>query len=84
MKVIAVVFALALGLAGAALFSTSTALAQSFEIGPGGVRVDPYSDRYERRRERGWERRAERCRIIVERRRNRWGEIVRTEREVCR
>ena len=76
--------ALALALSGAALVPSSSAWAQSFEIGRGGVRVDPYGDdRYERRRERRWERRDEECRIIVERRRNRWGELVRTEREIC-
>jgi hypothetical protein len=77
------IFALALGFSSVALVPSSGAWAQSFEIGPGGVRVDPYrGDRYERRR--GWERRGQRCRIIVERRRNRWGELVRTEREICR
>ena len=82
----ATVFALALGLSAAALVPSSNAWAQSFEIGRGGVRVDPYGggDRYERRRERGWERRRERCRTVVERRRNRWGEVVTTRREVCR
>ena len=80
----AAVLALALGISGAALVSTSdTAWAQSVQIGPGGVRVSPYSDGYERRRGRRFERH-ERCRTIVERRRNRFGERVETRRRVCR
>ena len=86
MKPIGAAVALVLGLSGAALTAPATpALAQSFEIGPGGVRVDPYSDRYERRRVRRWERDDdEDCRIIIERRRNRWGELEERRREVCR
>jgi hypothetical protein len=65
-------------------FVSSTASAQpSIQVGPGGVRVDPDSDRYERRRYRRWERRSERCRTIVEQRRNRFGERVERRTRVC-
>jgi hypothetical protein len=85
MKSLGAAVCLVLGLSGAALIVPPTpALAQSFEIGPGGVRVDPYSDRYERRRVRRWERDDDDCRIVFERRRNRWGEMEERRREVCR
>ncbi len=66
----------------------SSAWAQSFEIGSGGVRVRPDSDRYERRefrrdRERGWDQRGERCRTVVVRRETRRGTVTERRRE-CR
>jgi hypothetical protein len=86
MKPLSVAVALALGFSGVALVPSSIAWAQSFEIGRGGVRVDPYGDdRYERRRARRWERDDDDdCRTIIERRRNRWGEMEERRREVCR
>src|SRR5215210_460465 len=64
----AAVFASALGLFGAALVSPSDAWAQSVRIGPGGVRITPDRDQHDMRRGRG-----DRCRVIVEHRRNRFG-----------
>jgi hypothetical protein len=75
----AAVFASALGLFGAALVSPSDAWAQSVRIGPGGVRITPDRDRHDMRRGRG-----DRCRVIVEHRRNRFGERVTTRKRVCR
>jgi hypothetical protein len=76
----------------AALFTSliglapTAASAQGFSIGPGGVRVETDRDRgyhREHRRER-FERRGERCRVEVERRRNRFGEVVTRRTRVCR
>jgi hypothetical protein len=53
------------------------ASAQSIRLGPGGVRID--TDRDHDR----WDRR-DRCRTVIERRRNRWGEWVEERRRVCR
>jgi hypothetical protein len=67
------------GLVGSAPAST-----QGISVGPGGVRiVDGRRDRrgYEERR---FERRGERCRVEVERRRNRFGEVVTRRTRVCR
>ncbi len=64
---------------------SSSAWSQSIQIGPGGVRVGP--DRSERmdRRGRRWDRdRAESCRVVVERSRNRRGERVTRRTRVCR
>ncbi len=63
----------------------STAFAQGISVGPGGVRIETRRERgWERRPRRGWERRGERCRIIIERRRNRFGEVVTRRTRVCR
>lgn len=52
------------------------ASAATIRIGPDGVRItDRDHDRWERR---------DRCRIVIERHRNRWGEWVETRRRVCR
>jgi hypothetical protein len=76
----------------AALFTSliglapSAASAQGISVGPGGVRVETGRERrYDRydRRER-FERRGERCRVEVERRRNRFGEVVTRRTRVCR
>src|SRR5215207_1690392 len=84
MKIIgAAAMALALGMASGGLFSSPSTAQPSIQVGPGGVRVDPDSDRYESRRYRGWERRGERCRTIVEQRRNRFGERVERRTRVC-
>lgn len=84
MKIIgSAAIALTLALASGG-FVSSTALAQpAVEIGPGGVRVSPDSDRYERRRGRRWERDRGGCRTIVERRENRFGEMVTRRTRVC-
>jgi hypothetical protein len=84
MKTMSVVagFALALLFSGGVPVS-STAWAQSVQIGPGGVRVDPDGGRRGRRHER-WEGRRERCETVVERRRNRFGEMVTRRTRVCR
>ena len=77
--------AIALGFAlSCTLFVSSPALAQpSIEVGPGGVRVGPDSDRYERRGRR-WDRdRAGRCRTVEETRRNRFGERVTRTTRIC-
>jgi hypothetical protein len=84
MKIIgAAAIALALGLASGGLFSSPVSAQPSIQVGPGGVRVDPDSDRYERRRYRRWERRGERCRTVIEQRRNRRGEMVEERTRVC-
>jgi hypothetical protein len=73
--------AIALGFAlSCSGFVSSPALAQpSIEVGPGGVRVGPDSDRYERRgRDRGG-----RCRTVEETRRNRFGERVTRTTRIC-
>ncbi len=64
----------------------STAFAQGISVGPGGVRIETRRERgWERRPpRRGWERSAERCRTIIERRRNRFGELVTRRTRVCR
>jgi len=72
----AAAIALALGLASGGFVSSTASAQPSIQVGPGGVRVDPDSDRYESRRYRRWERRGERCRTIIEQRRNRFGERV--------
>ncbi|WP_420102472.1 hypothetical protein [Bosea sp. (in: a-proteobacteria)] len=81
----------------AAVLVSGSAYAQSINIGPGGVSVDPRSpqerayerdmrrDRYERERDREWRRanyRDERCRTITTQRETPRGVISRTER-VC-
>jgi hypothetical protein len=74
--------AIALGLLLAGGFMSDPAQAQSIRIGPGGVRVTPDDPYYERRRWRRSER--ERCRTVIERRRNRFGELVERRTRVCR
>ncbi len=82
----------------ASLLSPSTGSAQGISIGPGGVRVETRRERdwdrrgrrgYDRRGRRGYEgrgygRRGDRCRTVVERRRNRSGEVVTRRSRVCR
>jgi hypothetical protein len=80
MKALAAAIALGLLLSGGLM--SDTAWSQSIRIGPGGVQVTPDDDRYERRRWRRSER--ERCRTIIERRRNRFGEMVERRTRVCR
>jgi hypothetical protein len=59
---------------------TSGASAQSIHVGPrGGIHITPDGPRRHMRRHRG-----ERCRTIVERRRNRFGEMVERRTRVCR
>jgi hypothetical protein len=78
MKAIGIAFALALaGVASSIALVPSTASAQSVQIGPGGVRIGP--NRPDR-----WERRRERCRVVIEHRRNRFGERVTERRRICR
>ena len=71
------------------------ASAQGVRIGPGGVTVDLDRDRglrfdrgFDRRRDfnrrRGFRHGFERCRTIVERRRNRSGELVTRRNRICR
>jgi len=72
--------AIAVGLLLSGGLLSDSAWSQTVRIGPGGVRVGPDYDRYERRR---W-RRAERCRVVIERRRNRFGEMVERRTRVCR
>jgi hypothetical protein len=85
----AAVFASLVGL------SPTVASAQGISIGPGGVRVETdrdrrfderryRGDRFERRRGERFERRGPRCRVEVERRRNRFGEIVTRRTRICR
>ena len=63
----------------------SPAFAQGISIGPDGVRVETRRERgWERRRRRGAERREERCRTIIERRRDRFGDMVTRRTRVCR
>ena len=82
----------------AALFTSlvglapTSASAQGFSVGPGGVQVETgrerrydreyRGDRYDRRER--FERRGERCRVEIERRRNRFGEVVTRRTRVCR
>ena len=81
----------------AAVLVSGSAYAQSINIGPGGVSVDPRSpqerayerdmrrDRYEHERDREWRRanyRDERCRTVTTERETPRGVISRTER-VC-
>jgi hypothetical protein len=74
----------ALLVSGMASVASAPASAQGISIGPGGVRVD--DGRRDRRgyEERRFERRGERCRVEVERRRNRFGEVVTRRTRVCR
>ena len=80
MKRTGAVVASAIMLAGAVV--SSGAWAQSIQIGPGGVRVRPDDDRMHRRR--GFEERGQRCRVVIEKRRNRFGERVTERRRICR
>ena len=77
--------ALAVGVLAASGGLVSTgAWAQSIEIGPrGGIHISPDGERrYDGRRR--YRRHEERCRVIVERRRNRFGEVVVRRTRVCR
>ncbi len=82
----------AIVLTSLAALSPSSASAQGFRIGPDGIRIEPRRERdwdrrdWERRgwERRRWERRGERCRVYVERRRNRFGELVIRRTRVCR
>ena len=68
--------ALALGLVAAGGMASSPASAQSVYVGPrGGLHINP-GPRFHRP--------VERCRVIVERRRNRFGEMVVRRTRVCR
>jgi hypothetical protein len=70
-----------------AAFTPTGASAQGISVGPGGVRVDSgLEPRYRERRfeRRRFERRGERCRVEVERRRNRFGELVTRRTRICR
>jgi hypothetical protein len=61
----------------------SGAWAQGISIGPGGVRVDDGRRDYDRRGR--WDRdRGDRCRMVIERRVNRFGERVTRRTRVCR
>jgi hypothetical protein len=62
---------------------SSSAWSQTVRIGPGGVRISPEREYREERRDRRWERR-DRCRTVIERRRNRFGEVVTRRTRVCR
>jgi hypothetical protein len=75
----------AAALAAIATVAPSPAFAQGISIGPDGVRVETRRERdWERRRRRGAERREERCRTIIERRRDRFGDMVTRRTRVCR
>jgi hypothetical protein len=77
MKVLGTAIAAGIILLSGTLVSTDVS-AQSFRIGPNGIRIYPDDDdRWDRRRR-------DRCRTIIERERNRWGEWVETRRRVCR
>ena len=76
MRPIGAAVAVALMLAGGLV--SSDAWSQSIQIGPGGVRVRPDDD------DRRYRRRGERCRVVVEHRRNRFGERVTERRRICR
>jgi hypothetical protein len=65
------------------ILAGSGAWAQGISIGPGGVRID--DGRRDHHRRGGWDRdRGERCRMVVERRVNRFGERVTKRTRVCR
>ena len=82
MRSLAVALGLALLLSMGA--GSSSAWSQSVQIGPGGVRISP-NDHHMRRRHHRWERgHRERCRTVVEHRRNRFGERVTRRTRVCR
>jgi hypothetical protein len=81
MKAIGPAIAVGLGLLLADGLISNSAWSQSIPIGPGGVRVAPDYDRYERRR---WRRSERECRTVIERRRNRFGELIETRRRICR
>jgi hypothetical protein len=70
------------------ILAGSTAWAQDIRIGPGGIRIDPDGRRgmeHRHHRRGGWDRgRGERCRVVVERRVNRFGERVTRRTRVCR
>ena len=72
--------AIAVGLlAASGGFASSGAWAQSVHTGPrGGIHITPDGPRRHMRRP------VERCRVIVERRRNRFGEVVVRRTRVCR
>jgi hypothetical protein len=63
---------------------SAPASAQGISIGPGGVRIDKGRRNRWGYEERRFERRGERCRVEVERRRNRFGEVVTRRTRVCR
>jgi hypothetical protein len=77
MRTTGAAIAVALILAGG--LGSSDAWSQSVEIGPGGVRVRPDDDGRRYRRRGG-----ERCRTVIEQRRNRFGERVTERRRICR
>jgi hypothetical protein len=69
---------IALGVLASGGLAASGAWAQSVHIGPrGGIHITPDGPRHMRRP-------VERCRVIVERRRNRFGEMVVRRTRVCR
>jgi len=81
MKIIApAAIVLVLALSSGGVLSSTASAQPSIEVGPRGVRVNPDADRYERR---GY-RRGERCEVRVERRRNRFGEMVTRRERICR
>ena len=80
----AATLALALGVTALA---PSPSLAQGIRVGPGGVDVDVGPDRRYRRgweRRRGWDGGPRRCREVIDRRINRFGERVTRRTRVCR
>jgi hypothetical protein len=79
MKKMMIGAALAAGVLASGWLAPSAALAQSVHIGPrGGIHITPDGPPRVRRH------RVERCRVIVERRRNRFGEMVERRTRVCR
>lgn len=73
--------------------SPTVASAQGFSVGPGGVQVETGRERrydrdYDRRdrfeRRERFERRGRSCRVEIERRRNRFGEVVTRRTRICR
>ena len=64
--------------------AATAAKAVEFDVGPGGVRVDPgyHHDRYYRDRDAyGYERGG--CRVVIDHRTNRYGEDVTVRRRIC-
>jgi len=69
-------FAIAAMLALTAGTMTTAAKALEFDVGPGGVRVDPgYRYHY-----RGY---GDNCRVVIDHRTNRFGEDVTVRRRIC-
>lgn len=68
---IAAVLALAAG-------SVTAAKAVEFDVGPGGVRVEPGHHHHWRYRDYG-----QNCRVVIDHHTNRFGEDVRVRRRIC-